>query len=303
MRVSVLAFVTLAIAVSGGAGCKRKPPPPTTRYVAPVASAPAPPSSAPAGHFDGTKLVLDGHPDWTCTLHYGYDGSIDCSAVGTVHWPAGTKLVYGAEESDLADYATAKIKAPYAVYGAIPIAARSLDDVGLGDMNDATVHPQGKLVFRFSNGVESSVELPEGKLNHTLAEKIMTWAADHPLTFEGEGKHEGPHTVFWLQRGSASNVVGSGKHLAEADWIAVTTTSTTQNGVSCAYQGGVHYPLEIESWTVKIVDRKTNGEIQSKTFTPTSPACPMFAVYQHANVFPELKTVGAWIQSVAKSHP
>ena len=294
--------LALALPLALGTACKRSPPPPPSTYSAPVATGPAAPSTAPAGHFDGDKLVLDGHPEWSCKLSYGFEGDLSCSAVGVVDWPAGTKLAYGKDEAPIANYATAKLSAPYAIYGSLPIAARPLDElVAPFDATDPTIHPQGKLAVRFSNGVESTVELPEGKIPKSLANKIMVWASTHPLTFEGETEHKGPHTIYWLQTELSSNVIGPGKHLAEADWIATTTRTDASTSTNCSYQGGKVYPLEIETRAVKIVDRKTGAEIESKSFTPSNASCPMFAVYERAVVAPDLKTVGTWLESVVKS--
>jgi hypothetical protein len=98
------------------AGCKRSPPPPPSTTAAVTPSEPLP-TAAPPAHFDKLKLVLDGHPEWTCNFSYGVSGDVSCNAVGSVRWPAGTKLVYGKEEAAIENYGTATLKNTQAMYG------------------------------------------------------------------------------------------------------------------------------------------------------------------------------------------
>lgn len=290
------------------AACKRKPPPGPPRPIdlgAPVATAP---STAPDARFEerpvlGTRLVLDGHPDWACTLSYGVDGDVTCTATGGTDWPDGTTLALGAAKAPIENGGSAKLEKPYAIYGDLPLPTAG-DAGALSGLEDVEIAPRGTLTIRFSNGVESKAQLPKGKVLGSVAEKVMKDAAEHPLAFDGEAAHAGPHTIYYLHPTQGSTALGPGKTLADVDWIALATSSVAAvDGVTCAFNTGSRYPLEKETETVKLVDRRTGASIDTKTFEPAKIGCPAVAFAGRAIVGPGRDAVFAWIRGAAKAHP
>ena len=298
MRIRLLAALVAFAAISA---CKRSPPPPTRTTAATVA-APLP-TTAPAAHFDKDKLVVDGHPEWKCDVRYTVDGDLTCASVGS--WPAKTKLVLGKDDAWIEANGVTTIKRPYAIYGGIPIAEEKPDAGPLAGLGapDPMFEPSSSITFRFDNGVEMVVPLPKQKVLKSLADKVMGYAQTTALTFDGEGEHKGPHTAYYVHPTQSSAVLGPGTKLVDADWIASATSKVEKmEGKTCSFNTGSVYPLEIETQTVKILDRKTNAVVEEKTFAPKTIGCPTFAFGGHATIGPGRDVVFAWVKSVAKAH-
>jgi hypothetical protein len=98
-------------------------------------------------------------------------------------------------------------------------------------------------------------------------------------------------------------VVGPGATLADADWIASGTSEFAKvEGTMCAYNMGGKYPLEVETQTVTIFERRTHAVIETKAWKPASAGCPKFAIGGRAILGSGRDAVFAWLRSVAKAH-
>ncbi len=101
----------------------------------------------------------------------------------------------------------------------------------------------------------------------------------------------------------SSVVIGAGKTLADVDWVAsANSTIEKVDGVTCHFNTGNAYPLETETQTVKVTDRKTGDVIETKTFAPKSKRCPTIAYAGRAVIGPG-DSMFEWLRALAKKHP
>lgn len=292
---SVLALVTTI-------GCHRAPPP--MRDAAVIESKPLPTGPLTAHFKEGeheNDLVTDGHPEYTFKLTYGVKGELNIAAVGLADWPGGTKIILGKQEANLVNYGSASLK-DASILGDLPI-AEAKDGGSVFRTDKVEITPPGELVVRFTNGTEIKVPLPKAKLLPFVTDDVMKAAAKDGLTFVGEGDHKGPHTTFYLPDQASSAIVGPGTKLVDADWIALSKSTTAKvEGKTCAFNTGSVYPLEVVTETVTIVDRRTKATIAEKVFTPSRIGCPSFAMGGHATIGAGRDSVFAWIRETAKAH-
>lgn len=285
-----------AVILIAAAGCRRAPPP--SGHALPAQPSEDLPTTAPAARWEKcvgcSRLVLDGHDSLTFDLSYGVDGEINVSSIGRGRWPKDTVVAIGKEEHPLLE--TTKFTDVWSIYGSIP--APRKDNHAIRSSIDPS---SSKLAIKLRNGVTIAVPLPAGEVSSSLPNTVMTYAAKHPLTFDGEPAHAKPHTVFFTLDGAATyEVVGPGKTLADTDWIAFVTREAAQvPGVTCHYERG-SYPLERDTQTVTLLDRQTGSTIETKTFAPTSKECPILAYDGHAWVSPSHDALLAWITSKSR---
>ncbi len=288
-----MAFAASVVLLVTAIGCRRRGPPPG--WDAPPPSKPLPTAPISAHFVDGKvgrKFVTDGHPEYTFTVTY--DGPhLYIEADDKSDWPYGTNVVLGEETQPLVKNIKTSFD-PSPFLGALPISEKK-------HANDPVeLAPPGELIVRFRNDVEIAVPLPKGTFESWIAAHVMEEAAKTGLTFAGETDHTGPHTTYYVR---TFDVVGPGTKLVDADWIAVTTdTTATLEGTKCEYEDGRSYPIELQTWTVTILERRTKREIAHKAFKPSRYDCPSFAMGGHARLFPDTDPILAWIRATEKAH-
>jgi hypothetical protein len=301
MRISRPLIVVSMLCISA---CKRSPPRPSVTTAAP-SPAENLPAVAPAVRWDKAKLVVEGWPALTFEVKYGVEGDVSFGVFGQATWPKASKVVLGTSEAWLTNSGTASITKPYGIYGSLPLfhpkaGAGPLDMI---PPSNVPFKPSAPVIIRLSNGVEMSITLPEGQVLESLEAKIMKEAAKGPFRFDGEKEHSGPHTTYFVHTRESEAVVGPGATLADADWIASGASETAKvEGKMCAYNMGGKYPLEVETQTVTIFERRTHAIIETKVWKPASVGCPTFAIGGRAILGSGRDVVFAWRRSVAKAH-
>jgi hypothetical protein len=298
-------LVLVILSTVAATGCKRRTPPPPPQRTVPVEPGEALPAVAPAAHWKERKLVVDGQPTWTFELSYGVKGDVSFSVAGQARWPHGTKVILGEQEGRLESFKATTISEAYGIFGALPLSHADADAgaAGLARPSRVTFEPTARLVIRLSNGVELALPLPEGEVTPGLPETIMKEAAKAALRFDGEKDAAGPHTTFYVHATQSGEAVGPGKTLADADWVASSTSEYAKiDDKLCSFNTGSKYPLEVETQAVTIFDRRTHAVIETKVFRPVKVGCPTFAFGGRAIIGAGRPAIVAWLRSVAKVH-
>lgn len=249
-------------------------------------------------------LVVDDHPTWTLRTSYLMVGSTQEVRFKEGLWPKNTWIIVGTDERVLA----AASGKPFdltqyvpTVLGPVPVWRRDPKQPG-ATPEAATISLKTPLRLRLENGVEIATVLPPTSIEYEDAVRHVTSRARKgPFRFDDEGEHVGPHSTFFLDSETSTEVLGPAQTLAEVDWLAVVEKSTeTIAKKQCRYVGRVSFPLEIESQTVTIFDRRTHEEVATKTFRPVA-ACPAIAVDERAISRVRTDDIKAWIQKTAKA--
>lgn len=284
-----LVLISLLIA------CNPPPPAKSRPAVEETEPEPALPTTAPKAQWNGTKLSIDGQP-WSLDLNYGVDGKITLTTLGAgASWPEATKAIIAGNEQTLTNYGTATFDEMFAVYGALPIANPPTDQIA---STKIAFKPTASLKLVLSNGVEIVTTLPAADVSAGLVRRLAIVALEKGLVFDGDKEHSGPHTTLALMPGGSERVIGAGKTLADADWIAAVSEDIKPGGGKLCAFTGAKLPLEVATYTVKIVERRTRKTIDEKSFAPTNIGCPMFALNDRAILGPDPKLIDEWIQSI-----
>ena len=259
-----------------------------------------PPATAPSATWTGQRLTVAGHPSWKLSVSYGVGDEVAVNLEGGARWPSQTKLIAGSEERWLEGSTVVKMNLP-ALYGSVAVQRTDIDAGVYFHSAGGAITPEMPLRIRFSNGVEIVTTFPSGTTLGNPADAVMRYAKDKPLVFDGEKDHKGSHSIYYLDSFGSPEVVGSAKNLSDVDWLAVANSKTEKSSKTCAYVNGGSLPLELETQTITVYDRRTHAVVDTKTFGP-SRECPTFAFNGRALARPYLDPIHAWFHSVDKAH-
>lgn len=288
------AFVLLALvaAAAGTTGCCRKKAPPRPYDPTPLAS---PKSSGPAAtpnvrwgpvqaHIEGTGA--------TCTA--SVDGTSYSLAFAKM--PEGTKLKADGQETVVGADGTGTVKMDIGEVLGVMTPADAFD-------YKTKAGPSSKVKVTYPNKVELDIEPAPQTINRKLRDGYDKLKDSQPLTFGKEPPvAPGQRTILYFAILNPE-MIGPGKTLREADWVAIGDKLPVRTGKMCSGYKPVSgtgpamsYPLEMVDEEVVIYDRKAGTVVDKKTFK-AADRCPMFTSNGHATSYANSEEVKRWLRA------
>lgn len=306
-RLACRATMLAALGVLALGGCKDRstkrasagPAQPATASTTEPAQ--ALPATPPASRWENERLVVEGHPTWHFGISYTTDGEVFLALDQGAWWPKGTKVTLGEETQPLSS-ASARFQQAAFVFGSMPVWRPDEAKGELFAPRRLPVTPTASLKVQFANGVEIVTQLPAADAPSSIAKKVMSVAKQKPLVFDGEPPRAATPSAFHFDGERGTSVLGPAKTLSEIDYVIVSELafSPDPNGTTCSYNVTGQLPLELETATVTIYDRRTHEPIGTKTFGVTKPSCPQYALSKRAILGPPRREIDGWIADLTK---
>jgi hypothetical protein len=181
-------------------------------------------------------------------------------------FPPGTKATFGGKSETVKDGKPLVQSADFAS----KVAKLTLDDV-----QRKRVDLSIPLMISYPGRGELKLETPPLRIAHAVAHEL-TRAEKEPVKFPGETADAGaPDTVAVIRVRSRSRrmrILGTGKTVADIDWVALERTHGEPRSAECPRAGKKPRVVKLTDLEIAVFERLTAKKVESKVF-PGKPQC------------------------------
>ena len=249
-------------------GCKSNDKPADTK-AAPSASA-APKTGPLAVKWVGKRFSIEGErARGNFVVPSAPDGSTGLVVRSYLYdFPAGTKATFGGKTE--------------AVQEGKPLVqgAEFLDKIGtlgLDDVQRKRVELDLPLVVSVPGRGELKLKTPPLRIAHAIAHDL-TRAEKEPTIYKGEKAEAGPlDTVAVIRVRSRSRrmrILGTGKTVADIDWVAIERTHGEPKDLECPRPGAKPRVIKLTDLEIAVFDRRTGKPVETKVFPGKAQCTP-----------------------------
>ena len=183
-------------------------------------------------------------------------------------FPPGTKATFGGKTEAVQEGKPLVQGAEFAD----KIAALSLDDV-----QRKRVELELPLTVQYPGRGELKLKTPPLRIAHAIAHDL-TEAEKKAVVYKGEKAEAGPlDTVAVIRVRSRSRrmrILGTGKTVADIDWVALERTHGEPKNLDCPRQGAKPRVIKLTDLEIAIFDRRTGKPVESKVFPGKGQCTP-----------------------------
>ena len=183
-------------------------------------------------------------------------------------FPAGTKATFGGKTEAVQEGKPLVQGAEFLD----KIATLSLDDV-----QRKRVELDLPLTIQYPGRGELKLKTPPLRIAHAIAHDL-TRAEKEPTIYKGEKAEAGPlDTVAIIRVRSRSRrmrILGTGKTVADIDWVALERTHGEPKNLECPRQGAKPRVIKLTDLEIAIFDRRTGKPVESKVFPGKAQCTP-----------------------------
>jgi len=152
------------------------------------------------------------------------------------------------------------------------IAPLSLDDV-----QRKRVELDIPLTIQYPGRGELKLKSPPLRIAHAIAHDL-TRAEKEPALYKGEKAEAGPldtaAVIRVRSRSRRMRILGTGKTVADIDWVAIERTHGEPKNLECPRQGAKPRVIKLTDLEIAIFDRRTGKPVESKIFAGKAQCAP-----------------------------
>jgi len=183
-------------------------------------------------------------------------------------FPPGTKATFGGKTESVQEGKPLVQGAEFLD----KIAPLSLDDV-----QRKRVELDLPLTIQYPGRGELKLKSPPLRIAHAIAHDL-TRAEKEPALYKGEKAEAGPlDTVAVIRVRSRSRrmrILGTGKTVADIDWVALERTHGEPRNLECPRPGAKPRVIKLTDLEIAIFDRRTGKPVESKVFAGKAQCAP-----------------------------
>lgn len=150
-------------------------------------------------------------------------------------------------------------------------------NLSLDDVQRKRVELDLPLVIQYPGRGELKLKTPPLRIAHAIAHDL-TRAEKEPTLYKGEKAEAGPlDTVAIVRVRSRSRrmrILGTGKTIADIDWVALERTHGEPRNLDCPREGAKPRVIKLTDLEIAIFDRRTGKPVESKVFPGKGQCTP-----------------------------